>query len=294
MGRLHIPGLIDVVRESSAARIDAIARDPRFDRDFRAQGPLLNRMIVRNLRGALALDGVPLPPVAQHGGERPLPAQAALAARLDAAADTGPSASDLVALANYVRGEGRETDAGMLVQRVTGALFDPDYRADPQSWSDARVLAAAPSTLNPLRRMAWAITGRIAKARRRLAAKVGNDPSALHGTGVAIHNLEAALRKLRALYADPEDRGRLTPQAATGTALTAPRQVLRQPVSATQLDGANLARSTLIVLQLEQANARDPGYDTAFMSGNWAECPARRWVPTLLSAVWAKATEAAP
>lgn len=294
MARLHIPGLIDIVREDSATRIAAIAGDPRFDRDYRAEGPLLNRMIVRHLRSALALDGVLLPPVAPQGGTRPLPAQAALAERMDAAAAAGFAPADLAAMAGYVRGDGRDDAAGPLVQRAVGALFDSDYAADARSWSDAAVLGAAPATLNPVRRMAWRMTGRVGKARQRLAAKVGNDPGALHGTGVAIHNLATALRKLRALHADPEERARRTPAAAAAGALTAPRQVLRQPTVDGQIDGTGFARGTLVVLQLEKANARDPGYDTAFMSGTWAECPAQRWVPALLEAVWAKATEARP
>ena len=292
MGRLRIPGVIDIVREDSAARIAAIARDPRFDRDYRAEGPLLNRIIVRNLRNALTLDGIPLPPVAARGKQRPLPTQTALAERMDAAVAAGPSAGDLAALAGYVRGDGRDDAAGPLVQRAVGALFDPNYTADARSWSDAAVLGAAPSTLNPVRRMAWRMTGRVGTARQRLAAKVGHDPAALHGTGVAIHNLASALRKLRALHADPEERARRTPAAAAGGALTAPRQVLRQPTVAGQIDGTGFTRGTLIVLQLEKANAREPGYDTAFLSGTWAQCPAQRWVPALLEAVWAKATEA--
>jgi hypothetical protein len=67
--------------------------------------------------------------------------------------------------------------------------------------------------------------------------------------------------------------------------------VLRQPTVAGTTGSVDFTPATLVLLQLEKANARDPGYDTSFLSGTWSACPAQAWVPALLTAVWQRATE---
>ena len=71
-----------------------------------------------------------------------------------------------------------------------------------------------------------AVTGAVAKARRLLADKSSGDPSKVHGTGVAVHNLVAAFSRMRALWANPAARRRLTPEAAVAQCLVAPEQVV--------------------------------------------------------------------
>jgi hypothetical protein len=286
MSRIVIPGVVDVLPVDGAAMIAAIAGDRRFDRQYVPRGPLVNRIILGRVRSILTLGGVPLPPVAEHGSVRPVPSQRATQARLDALAAAGLAGPAIDTLAAYVRGEGRAERGGMLAQQAVGQLFDLNYRADAESWSAALVLRDAPSSFNPVKRLLWALTGRIAKARALLAEKVNQDPTGLHGTGVAIHNLAEAFMRMRALYADPAARGQRSVAAAVAAAMVAPTQVLRQPTVAGTCPAGPFTENTLVLLQLEKANARMPGYDTAFMAGSWSACPAQGWVPALLAAVW--------
>jgi len=285
--RLHIPALLDLLTVSDPDLIADLADDPRLDRNYGGRGPLINRIVSGRVRKALSLNGEPLPPVAPHGPERPKPAQAALEARLNAiAAALGPGDPSVEKLASYVRGEGPDASVGPLAQEAVGRLFSADYKGDARSWAAARVLDQAPRSFNLLLVFWWAVTGAVAKARHLLADKVGSDPSGVHGTGVAVHNLVAGFSRMRALWADPAARRRLTPEAAAAQCLVAPQQVLRQPTEASLTLAGDLSPVTLVLLQLDAANMRAPSARTAFMTQNWARCPAHAWVPALLAAVW--------
>ncbi|BAV45434.1 Uncharacterized protein MLTONO_0531 [Mesorhizobium loti] len=291
MSRIAIPGLVDVLPVDDAAAIAAIASDRRFDRQYVRRGPMLNRIILGRVRSILTLAGAPLPPVAEHGPVRPAPSQSATQARLDALATGGLAGPDIDALAAYVRGEGGARCGGKLAQQAVGRLFDPNYRADDESWSAALILRDAPSSFNPVKRLIWALTGRIAKARALLAEKVNQDPTGLHGTGVAIHNLAEAFSRMRTLYSDPAARDQNSPAAAVAASIVAPKQVLRQPNVAGTCPAGPFTKDTLVLLQLERANVRTPGYDMAFMAGSWSACPAQGWVPALMATVWRRAIE---
>ncbi len=198
--RLHIPALLDLLTVSDPDLIADLADDPRLDRNYGGRGPLINRIVSGRVRKALSLNGEPLPPVAPHGPERPKPAQAALEARLNAiAAALGPGDPSVEKLASYVRGEGPDASVGPLAQEAVGRLFSADYKGDARSWAAARVLDQAPRSFNLLLVFWWAVTGAVAKARHLLADKVGSDPSGVHGTGVAVHNLVTGFSRMRAL-----------------------------------------------------------------------------------------------
>ncbi len=293
MSRLNIPGIIDVLRVDTATGINEIADDIRFDRRFVKRGPWLNRIIFGRIGTILTFDGVPLPPVAERGGTRPLASQLETEAKLNAIISTGLSGPDVDALAAYVRGEGDKARIGALAQQVVGRLFEPTYRADAQSWAAAKVMGQAPSSFNPAKRLYWWVTGAIDKARALLADKVNYDPTGLHATGVAIHNLVDAFIKMRALYADVATREHHSVEAAVATSMVAPKQVVRQPVQAGLCSEGEFNANTLVLLQLQKANAADPGYDTSLMVGSWSQCPAHKWVPALLGAVWLGANEGA-
>ncbi|MGO9420036.1 hypothetical protein [Roseiarcus sp.] len=285
--RLRIPALLDVLTVSDPELIADLANDPRLDRNYGGRGPLFNRIVTRRIRKALSLNGEPLPPVAPHGPERPKSAQAALEARLNAiAAALGLGDPSVEKLASYLRGEGPDASVGPLAQEAVGRLFSADYEGDARSWAAARVLDQAPRTFNLLLVFWWAVTGAVAKARRLLADKVGGDPSGVHGTGVAVHNLVAGFLRMRALWADPATRRRLTPEAATAQCLVAPQQVVRQPTEAGLTLAGEYSPATLVLLQLDAANSRAPSPSTAFMTQSWARCPAHAWAPALLAAVW--------
>ena len=205
MARVSVPGLVDALLVKDAALVRSLAADKRLDRAYVPRGRLVNRVLLGRLRRVLQLGGHPLPPVAEHGPVRPTPQQAALEDRLTALASRPGSRAAEVGRRwpGYVRGAGRRADAGRLAQQAAvGRLFSPAFAATADGWADAKVMGAAPSNMNPLKGLIWAITGRVAKARAALAAKVGGDPSGLHGTGVAIHNLVEAFVRMRKLYAE--------------------------------------------------------------------------------------------
>lgn len=287
MSRLRIPGLVDLLRTRDPAQIAALAEDARLDRDYTAKGPLLNRIVLARIRKVLVWNGAPLPPVAPRGAQRPLPAQAALEARLaPLAVALSQEKVALEPLAAYVRGEGATGAAGPLAQAAVGRLYDPAYVADAASWQAALVLDQAPRTFNPIPLVWWAVTGAVAKARRRLAEKVGGDPSGLHGTGVAVHNLVAGFTRMRALWADPRARHQLSPEAAAAQCLVAPQQVVRQPVQPGLALAGAFADTTMVLLQLDAAHTSSPSAAMAFMTKSWSRCPAHAWVPALLAGVW--------
>jgi hypothetical protein len=287
MNRLRIPALIDLLRVSDPNLIADLADDSRLDRDYVSRGPLLNRIVTGRIRKVLSLNGKPLPSVAPRGTQRPTDAQAALEGRLTPMAIAlGPSDPSVQALARYVRGEGPDEAAGPLAQEAVGRLFASDYKSDAESWAAAQVLDQAPRTFNLFLLLRWTLTGAVAKAKRLLAEKVGHDPSGVHGIGVAVHNFPPAFLRMRALYADPSARARLTPEAAAGQCLVAPQQVVRQPTKAGDSLAGEFGDGTLVLLQLDVANARSPSPEMAFMAQSWARCPAHAWVPALLAAVW--------
>jgi hypothetical protein len=295
MSRLRIPGLIDLLRVDRSSAIEALSADDRMDRAYEARGPLVNRIVLGRLRRSLQVDGRMLPPVAPRGPTRPTPEQASLEHRLDGIADTDPAlgaGTDTISkLAAWVRGDGGADAIGPLSQQAVGRLYDERYTGDKSSWAAARVMGSAPSNLNPFRLLLWGITRRVERSRELLAGKVGRDPSAVHGTGVAIHNIVSGFEAMRKIYADKGERERLSTAAVLAHCVIAPRQVVRQPTAAGSADAGSFTPDTLVLLQLKKANDSQPGYDTAFMDGMWSACPARRWVPSLFASVWKKAIE---
>jgi hypothetical protein len=292
VSRLHIPGLVDVLRIDDPHQIATMADDARLDRAYVAKGPLLNRIVAGRIRKVLQVSGTPLPPVAPRGPARPLPTQAALEAKLGALiADWAQDDPSLRPLGAYVRGEGGSDRAGPLAQQAVGRLYDESYVADDASWAAARVLDAAPRTFNPFLLIWWALTGRVPAARRLLVDKVGGDLSGLHGTGVAVHNIVAGLLRMRGLWADKNARHRLSPQAAAAQCLVAPAQVVRQPLRAGESLAGAFADTTLVLLQLDAAHRHDPSQEMAFMTQSWSRCPAHAWVPALLAGAWRAALE---
>lgn len=293
MSRLRVPGLIDLLRVDRSSAIEALSADDRMDRAYEAQGPLVNRIVLKRLRRSLQIDGRPLPPVAPRGPVRPTSEQSSLQHRLDGLADSDPAlgagTDTIERLAAWVKGEGGEDEIGALSQQAVGRLYDERYEGDEGSWAAARVLGSAPSNLNPFRILLWGITRRVERSRELLAGKVGRDPAAVHGTGVAVHNIVSGFEAMREIYADEGERNRLSTAAVLARCVIPPRQVVRQPTVAGSADSGSFTPDTLVLLKLKKANDSQPGYDTAFMDGMWSACPARRWVPALFASVWERA-----
>jgi hypothetical protein len=290
--RIRIPGVIDVARIDDPALIRRIAEDPRLDRDFGPVGPLINRIIMGRVRRALHVGGTPLAAVAPRRDPERAERQAALEARLDGVlADGGPAPGQLDALAACVRGE-RSADAlGPAAQEAIGQLFAADYRASTATWRAACILDAAPRTNNPLRRLAWALTGAVGRARRRLARGVADDPAGVHATGIAVHSLVRSLEAMREVWREPGARDRLSADAAVARSLRAPETVLRSWSGRAVTVLGDVRPGALTVFELDAARRRDPVPHTVFMTGSWSRCPAHRWTAALLRSVWQRAVQ---
>lgn len=293
MKAIRIPGLVDLVRTDDPGEIIGLARDPRLDRDYQQRGPLLNRLILGRIRRVLQLDGAPFPPVAPADYPGRKASQDSLAATLAARFLAAPAEpATLRALADYVTRRRGAAAPGPLAQQAIGRLFVPTYCATEASWRAAKVLdTSARSLLSPLP-LLWRLTGRLARARRLLAGMVDGDRSGLHATGIAIHNLVQSLERMRALAAAPEALRRYAPDEAASLSLSAPARVVRQARERGTLASGSFRSGTLVLLGLEGARARTLRLDMAFMTRSWSRCPAYRWVPAFLAAVWATARDA--
>src|SRR5437868_3202859 len=142
MGKsIHIPGLVDIKTIDDKAEIATLSLDERLDRRFEKLGPLVNRVLMGRIRGALTVDGKPLPAVAPRGDLERARNQAALRQRLEPA--NGKPLWDeatLSALVAAVRGDAGAPQIGPAAQQAVGRLFVPDYAGDAESWQAAKDL----------------------------------------------------------------------------------------------------------------------------------------------------------
>jgi hypothetical protein len=115
----------------------------------------------------------------------------------------------------WLKGVGEDHAVGILLQELVGRSFASSYTATQESWTAAVTLDQAIRMKNPFKRLGWKITGRVRKARDVLAAKVAGNTAAIHGTGIAIHNLVNAVQSMRVLYNDVGLRVNLSPEEAT-------------------------------------------------------------------------------
>jgi hypothetical protein len=287
---LRIPGLVDIVVCTSVADIAAMAAEPALDRNFRPTGPLLNRILARRIRRVLALDGRPLPSVAPRESAGRAESQAALDSVLTSRAGEAPcNAETLDKLAGLVLRRAEATDFGPVAQTAVGRLFQPSFAGTAQTWQAALVLEAAVRSFNPLRRLRWLFNGEVEAAQAELAVAMQGDAAALHGIGVAIHNIVASFFRMGALAASTDAFERIGSEAAASRCLTAPARVLRQVDGVMHGPQGSFRAGALVVLNLETARSRTLRRDIAFLNGTWSACPAHAWVPALLAAVWTRA-----
>lgn len=284
---LRVPLLADLLVAEKPDAIRALAGEARLDRGVPVHAPLVNRMIARRVADVLQLEGRPLPSAAPRGAPGRAEARDALEARL---AGQSAEGEHLEALAEHVAGRSGRA-LGPLAQEVVGRLFAAGFRANEKTWQAARLLDEATRSFNPLRRLAWAVSGRVHDARRLLAREVGGDPAALHTVAIAVHNLVVSFERMRALAAGPGGFARYTPEEAASLCLAAPPRVLRHATARGATAHGEFRAGTLVVFCLEAARARSLAHDIAFLTGSWSRCPAQAWVPALLAAVWQRAAE---
>ena len=289
MKRIRIPGVVDIVRSDDPAEIKSFAQDLNLDREYSDRSLPVNTHILKQVRETLQVNGVPFPTVTPRCGEGRAAAQTHLWKRLSALAqDFSAGPVQLEGLAAYVRGGGETGTCGPLVQQVVGSLFVPGFKATSASWDAALLLDKAPRTMNPALLAWWAVTKQVDKAKKLLSDMVGGDLAAVHAIGIALHNIVSGVDAMREIYRDPSVRASLTPQSVRSRCLFAPASVIRQPVGP---DNSNngLEPSTLVVLDLQAANAKSPDESLVFLRQTWSQCPAEQWVPALLEGIWRRA-----
>jgi hypothetical protein len=283
----RIPGLIDVMEVSDLSEIKAVNQRPEIDRQFTSRLPLLNGLLLSNVLGTLCYRGKRFPTMLPRQDAARAHNQDALWNQLNAKASLfrdGPV--ELESIAAWLKGAGEDHAIGMLLQELVGRAFEASYKATQESWTAAVTLDEAIRTNNPFKRLGWKITGRVRTARDVLAAKVGGNTAAIHGTGIAIHNMVNAVQAMRVLYNDVGLRAALSPEEATYRSLAAPAGVLRQATAAGSVSGCPFRRGTLFVLKLSEAYKLS-GYDgVVFQKDSWNQCPAEQWVPSLLAGIW--------
>ena len=289
---IRIPGLVDLKKIEDKGELAALAGDARLDRRFASLGPLVNRLLVGRVRGALQVHGKLLPAVLPRGDAERASTQAALRARLDPTAGPLWDEATLTGLVAAIREDAGAPAIGPAAQQAVGRLFAPAYVGDTESFAAAKDLDDAVHTRNPLRSIALNITGRLRRSRALLAQRVNGNTSGVHATGIAVHNLVRGFERMRELWRSGAPRP--TPDEAARRCLFAPETVLRQATERGDTAAGEVRPGTLVLFELDELRAREATPDVVFMAGTWAECPAAGFVPALLRAVWeqALATEA--
>jgi hypothetical protein len=287
MKRLHIAGVINIFRVSDPKEIDALNHDPVIDRQFETRTCPLNWFFLKRSLSVLSFEGRRFPTMKPQFCPARVRAQQDLWRKLsDASADIRTGPAELDPIATWIRGAGSDDGIGILTQQLLGRLFRSDFTATQESWAAARVLVAAPRSPNLIKMLWWFSSGKVHRAKRLLAERMGGDLSAVNGIGIAVHNVAKGLRRMRALYADIALRDSLSPQAAATQCLFAPVSLYRQSTQQGKLGEYPFPKHSLFVLNIGEASRQYDGRSLVFMEESWSRCPAAQWVPAMLEGVW--------
>ena len=175
MSRIRIPGLIDVLRVDECDADRGAGRAIRgWTAHYAPRGPLVNRIILKRIRRVLAIDGVPLPPVAPRGRD---------AAAAEPEGDRGvarragrTSGFGRARISRRWRrgcGAQRPGRSGRCCSRRSAGCSRPIIAPTRRAGRRRRVLGRAPSDFNPLHMLLWGITHRVERARALLAGQGG-------------------------------------------------------------------------------------------------------------------------
>jgi hypothetical protein len=291
MKKLRIPGIADIIRVDEPEEIRALAQDPRIDRKFSLRTCPFNWMLLKRSLAVLSFKGHRFPTMTSQDSQARQLHQRELAQFLDQrAAEIRLGPAELDSLARWVRGEGPESQVGVIAQELLGKLFVPGFVATADSWAAAQVLVAAPRSRKILKVFWWFVTGKVGRSKRLLAQMVDEDLSAVNAIGIAVHNVVKGLQRMRSLYSDSSARSSLAPDAAASLCLFAPLSLYRQATVPGQLGGCPFARNSLFVFEIGKASQREGGRPLVFMDGTWSRCPAADWVPAMMEGLWLRAT----
>jgi hypothetical protein len=288
--RYHIPGVIDVYQVRDPKEIEAVNNDSRIDRQFDSRTCPFNWFFVKRSLSVLSYAGDRFPTMKPRDSKERKADHDALWNRLNLKVPEvklGPE--ELEPLAQWVRGYGAEESLGPQAQQILGRLFSETFVATPESWDAATTLVRAPRSSNIPKLIWWSISGKVRRAKRKLASMVNDDLSAVNAIGIAVHNLVKSLRRMRTLYSNANRRLTLSPADAASQCLVAPASVFRQATFAGELNGNSFSNSSMFILNIGDAAQLDRARDLVFMRGSWSSCPAERWVPAMLEGVWLRA-----
>jgi hypothetical protein len=286
----RIPGIVDLCEVNDPQEIKGVANDPVIDRHFETRTCPMNWFLLKRSLSVLSFRGRRFPTMEPRDCATRARAQEELWRRLNDQTETikaGPVS--LEPLAEWVRGVGSDTEAGIRTQELLGRLFRSDFAATEKSWAAALVLVAAPRSSNPAKLCWWFVTGKVRRAKRLLAGMVGDDLSAVNAIGIAVHNVVKGLHHMRSLYADASLRNALSAEAAAGQCLRAPVSVYRQSTAQGTLMGKAFSKNSLFVLNIGTASLLSGGRSLVFMEDSWSACPASSWVPAMFEGVWRRA-----
>ncbi len=282
---IRIPLLADLILTDDVEEIRQLADHSALDRDFDLGGPVANRVLSRRVKTALSLDGAALPSAMMRGDAK----RAAFSKDLSEIFVPGNWDSDTMAeIVAYVRG-GQTGSAGELAQQITGRVFDPGYTATDETWEAALAIEVHLRSSNPIQRLVRFFAGSLRKAQQTLGRASNDNLGAVHGTGIAVHNLALSIDRLRDDWADGSLKTRLNPQQAALRAIAAPRTVMRVAKRHCDSIGGHLRPGTLVAMNTRAAASAGMNPEPAFLSASWSHCPAEKWVLALLVEIWRQA-----
>ena len=291
MKRLRIPGIANILKVDEPDEILALAQDPRIDRKFGLRTCPLNWFILKRSLAVLSFMGRRFPTMTcRDSQERQIHQQELAKSLREKAVAIRLGPEELDPLARWIRGEGPESQVGILTQQLLGRLFLPGFVATAESWAAAKILVAAPRSRKIFTVLWWFATGKLDRSKRLLAQMVNGDLSAVNAIGIAVHNVVKGLRHMRTLYANSGTRSSLSPDAAARQCLFAPISLYRQATDAGQFGDCPFSRNALFVFEIGKASQRKGGQSLVFMGDTWSQCPAAEWVPAMLEGVWLRAT----
>lgn len=286
MKRIKFFPFIDVVIVDDASAIREMANDARIDRSFKLR-PLINGVLLKRALVNLTFKGAVFPLMRPKNDAERAKRQDELWNMYNARATfmaTGPD--ELESLARWIRQEHNEHEPGVLVQQIFGQFFNRDFHATAETWNAALVIREDANSMNLPKMLWWQYLGKARKAKEKLGLLFNDNIYAIHAVAIASHNMVAAVRILKNLYADQSSRYSITPERAVQLSLSPPPRVIRQALEKGAAAGCPFSKNTLLLFKLKDADQDKKASDLIFMNDSWSRCPAEQWVPAVLAGVW--------
>ncbi|ANI89698.1 hypothetical protein A9P82_10595 [Arachidicoccus ginsenosidimutans] len=275
----------DVIIVDNAATIRALDDDENIDRRFELHN-FLNRFKIKRSLKNLSYNGTRFPHMLPKQDAARIQRHTKLWDLFNAkAAAMAEGTDELEPVAQWIRNENQDLEPGIFAQQIIGQFFNPAFQATLKTWEAALIFHEDAVTANLLKWLWWQLAAKANRAKKCLAEATGNDIIAMHGIGIAVHNLTASLHKLKELYST-ENGKNILPEEAVDLSLSAPPVVLRQSLVEGAIAGCPYSKFTLFLFKLKDANQHNDAKDLIFMSNAWSRCPAEKWIPAVISGIW--------